>query len=574
MPVLLGKWGYYYPYEDENGNKKGLKILDWVYSYYYHPGYLTDKLIEQMLAGKTVTFEAKSYGKMKTVTARVIPYVTKGGQNTRIIDFSSEDKNTVSLDDDIAKINDNSDSILEACGFDKFEKVKRYTVAQAIKALKLSRSYSFEVDTYDFGVRTFIFHKVIIKLYKDQNVVGTCNLFNMADMFKRKQTQLKESEFNDYYAKYKNLMAEYHKVTESLFSWFTDLHIPALRSVTIGYDKEDKLGQYVVAYDKCKEIINNITIPTKKFDTIPYGFNYDIFTDSPTRVMAVEHLVTLENYKDEDIEEKYKGTVLNFISSYLAKCELTYFKAKILYQIQTEGLEAAVADVNIDNALDIGKFRSAKKALNKLNKSGKVSDYEVACFIMKMYDGEGLPKEEKKTKILNMLKIYYCFYNFPEKERKSIAKFIATHNMKEYYERISQFDDVIETLLDYSKDMSFVRQLASNAVSAGKTDILKKDKTKYFTKDCRVSKDYLMYKPTVILERLRDEVMPMYNASDTAAIIFNIILNSDETFTFEFYTYVDDEVGENFDGRRLQYITKLYNMRYPNERIGFTFNNN
>ena len=83
--VLNGQWGYYYPYVDETGKKRGLKILNWVYSKYYEPGYLTDELIEEMLADKIVTFDVPGIG---TITARIIPYTNKKGMNTRIIQFN------------------------------------------------------------------------------------------------------------------------------------------------------------------------------------------------------------------------------------------------------------------------------------------------------------------------------------------------------------------------------------------------------------------------------------------------------------------------------------------------------
>ena len=57
--VLPSKYGkdYYFPYKDEKGKNRGIPIKIWVYKEYYEPGYLTDEMIEEMLAGKNIEFE-------------------------------------------------------------------------------------------------------------------------------------------------------------------------------------------------------------------------------------------------------------------------------------------------------------------------------------------------------------------------------------------------------------------------------------------------------------------------------------------------------------------------------------
>ena len=92
MNVLRNKYGYlYYPYKDDSGKQQGLPMLDWVYEQYYSKGYLTDVHLDEMLKGKTITFNVPNASKSgtRTITARVVPYTNKKGRITKIIEFPS-----------------------------------------------------------------------------------------------------------------------------------------------------------------------------------------------------------------------------------------------------------------------------------------------------------------------------------------------------------------------------------------------------------------------------------------------------------------------------------------------------
>ena len=58
-------------------------------------------------------------------------------------------------------------------------------------------------------------------------------------------------------------------------------------------------------------------------------------------------------------------------------------------------------------------------------------------------------------------------------------------------------------------------------------------------------------------------------SSSDVAILTNIILNADESFTFQFYTFD----SEGMDGRRILNLTKIYNRCHDDHRIGFNFDN-
>ena len=64
------------------------------------------------------------------------------------------------------------------------------------------------------------------------------------------------------------------------------------------------------------------------------------------------------------------------------------------------------------------------------------------------------------------------------------------------------------------------------------------------------------------MDRLRD-LIPLYNVTSDVAVLHNIELDATgEEFTYQFYTFSKDNNGDDFDGRRLQYMTRLYNQHY------------
>ena len=182
-------------------------------------------------------------------------------------------------------------------------------------------------------------------------------------------------------------------------------------------------------------------------------------------------------------------------------------------------------------------------------------------------------KAELQDRILNLIKIYHEFYDFPEKDRKALAKFIAVHKLSDYYDAISQYDDVLDTLIDTSKDPKLLKPLLGSIAGTPRANVLK-DKTFYFELNTTLRDDILvrLQKPVELLDRLRD-LIKEYNVGSNVCIISNIELNPDDSFTFCFYTYSDDTNGEDFDGRRVQYLTRIYNQHYPNEKIYFNYDN-
>lgn len=220
--------------------------------------------------------------------------------------------------------------------------------------------------------------------------------------------------------------------------------------------------------------------------------------------------------------------------------------------------------VDINTALSLGYFTQVQKILVKYKT--KAPEY----IITKMYPDE-IDLKSLEEKLLNLLKVYYDFYDFPEKDRKAIAKFIAVNKMSEYYESISKFEDVVEVLIDNSRDPKLTKPILESIAGTSKANVLK-NKTYYFEKRGRLRNNILVNRPIELLDGLRD-CIKLFNTSSGVAILTNIELDSDESFIFQFYTFANNEGDESgFDGRRMLNLTRIYN-RSHSPKIGFVFGN-
>ena len=213
--------------------------------------------------------------------------------------------------------------------------------------------------------------------------------------------------------------------------------------------------------------------------------------------------------------------------------------------------------VNIDDALDLGNFKLLKKFLVK----SKDPIYDIVF--------KGFPDivepTELKTKILNLLKVYDAFTNFPEKNILILARFISNNKLSEYYDRLREEaeknDDVAKEVLNTTQDMSLAKKILSKSSPKVKHDI---DMTKSFTISAKLDKyktDKAIINDTVrIVENLNDtDLLNEFNVSSDVALINYIELNdAGDTLIFNIYT-IDE--NKDFDMRRLNYLTKLYNMK-------------
>ena len=217
--------------------------------------------------------------------------------------------------------------------------------------------------------------------------------------------------------------------------------------------------------------------------------------------------------------------------------------------------------VNIDDALDLGNFKLLKKFLVK----SKDPIYDIVF--------KGFPDivepTELKTKILNLLKVYDAFTNFSEKNILILARFISNNKLSEYYDRLREEaeknDDVAKEVLNTTQDMSLAKKILSKSSIKVKHNI---SMTKIFTISAKFYK-YKMDKSTIndiikIVENLNDkDLLDEFNMSSDVALINYVELNdSGDALIFNIYT-IDE--SKDFDMRRLNYLTKLYNMKYSSK---------
>ena len=559
--MILGTYGYYYPYTNDKGQKAGLQFYNQYINAYYNPGYLTDEMIENALADKPVQFEVPGQG---IVTVKVIPYVTKAGKQTRIIQFS---KPTDKLDDK-AIINANLEKIALSYWNASSSRLDYTGPQKMIASLNIDSRW----HTYAYSIRVGTDLCGVVEIYKSGTRTKKIFAYCKVDKENNSCEYLTEDQLNHLQAVAKakadainaerdSIRNELDAIQKDVLKWTEDIKNKIWLTPTITKAEFIK---------NVEPIVSNVSVAS--LESLVEGLStsrnvpplYSYFEDAKIQVYST---VTMVNYtKPTAIDtaiDAVKNSLLRSLKIRYEYEKLNAVRHDLNKQIEDNGLEAVVENISIDTALDLGKFREVQKILSKY----KTGTPKYIC--LHMYQNI-IDVDTLKTNILNMLKIYYDFYDMPEKDRKAIAKFIAVHKLSEYYDRIKQYDDVVETLIDNSRDPKLTKPILESIAGTSRANILK-DKTFYFEKRGRIPADLLVLKPIELLESLRDIIKP-YNQSSAVAIISNIELDADESFIFQFYTFADNDGDDSdFDGRRLSNITKIYNRLHPNERINFNF---
>lgn len=556
--ILHGMYGYYYPYTDDSGKTKGLQILDWVYNKYCQPGYLTSQHIEDMLNGKSVTFFVPNRGSGggTNVTAKVVPYTNKAGKQTRIIAFDTDKI------DDRKIILANAEKIAVSYWDANSTRFDFKRPQLTVNELELTQEWktwatSEWIQNKRYGT---------IKVYrprarKDDSVLIYCEVdvnTNSCEMITEEQ--------------YKAVMAAKEEADQlAREEWQKKQKIAnGIKEVLFNYTNDIAEQLYGCS---TSEMINIIEENTKEVN-LPNieslvagllngktpGYLKKIFTDTQNEIQSK---ITPGNDELEETAIEIKESFLRKLKIYGEYKKIKSVRQDLWQQVEQNGLESVVDSVVVDEALDIGKFREVQKVLVKYKNNA------VKAIIFYMYT-DIIDPVILKENLLNLLKIYYDFYDMPEKDRKAIAKFIAKHRLSDYYDKISQFDDVIETLIDESRDPKLLKPILNSIAGTPRANALK-EKTYYFEKRARLRDDIVVFKPIELLDKLRAYIKE-FNVSSNVAILTNIELDADESFIFQFYTFSDDNSGEDFDGRRIQYMTKIYNMHNPDKKIGFNYN--
>lgn len=540
--IKRGQYGWYYAYIDDNGKPSGIKILDDIYDKYVSKKYITEKILDDMLAGKTIKLKVPMSTGEETIEAKIIPYTTKNGKNTKIISINSDR----TPDEDVIKAN------IEKIAFSYWNQGFDYRRPQdELNKLDLARKWktyaiSETILTNKYGIIT------IYKSRREDNIVVYLEVNPDTDNCRI----IDETQYKAIKKSFEEQQIEKQKELELI-----------RQQLAKGRKELLDWGKSIYEHKTYDEILAEIEKISPNLEISSLAASYTLYN----RNKAVNTII--ESFKDRisydygtrinssNIDD-FKNKFLMSLKAAIIHNKLQNTRTNLYKSVKDNGLAQVTDNISIDTTLDLGYFTQFKKIINTKNQDAAIRKICYEC-----YPNETSPDKLQES-LLNLLRIYYEFYDFPEKNRKAIAKFIAVNKLSEYYDKIKNFDDVLEVLVDNSQDPKLLKPILSGIAGTSKTSMLK-NKNCYFERQVRL-KDRLLYKPIELLERLRD-CIPEYNMASKVVILANIELNADESFNLQFYTFSGEKDGSDFDGRRTSYLTRLYNMKYPKERIEFEF---
>lgn len=550
LPSKFGN-GYYFPYRDEEGKSRGIAISKDDYDLYFEPGYLTYELVDQMCNGKKITFNVKD----TTVTASVVSYINGSGKSAKSIKYNIE-----GVDEEPKIIRANLDKITLSYWnptSSRFDYTRPQATIDSLGLFSIWKTYA----TYEkYGKKLF----GTVRIYKSHSSKDAITTYCIANQDTNECIVVDEAKFK---AEIKAIQDEEEArnaaeaqrrieckvVKDRIRAWIEDLRSKILD----GGNLIDNLNTNVNDVDvpDINDLVSGLINKNKRADL-------KIIFDN-----AISDLryITVDNYDDPNKLVDFKNSLLRTLKIQLEYLKVLDVRDSIWKQFSTSGLEATVEGIDIDTALDLGIFKEVKRIMLKYPSSPE------KAIIYEMYKNI-LDSTELRTKILNLLKVYFDFYNMPEKDRKSLAKFIVKHNLSDYYDEICKYEDNVEIIIDESKDTKLLKRVLTDIAGTPKADCLK-DKTFYFEKRGRIRDNVIVNKPIELLDKLKECITEFNYASDVA-ILTNIELDSDESFIFQFYTFAagtGDTSG--FDGRRMLNLTRIYNRHNPSQRIGFNFDN-
>ena len=562
--IKVGAYGKYYAYFD-HGERKNLGLGD-------QGEDLTPDQLDELIDKATLTFTKDGveiraklvsyFNKHKNRWAQFISY--KRADELEVIEGSAD--LSTSIEADVAIIEENKDKII----FFYSDNVDYYAEAKTAKYLSelgLSKKYmaaTFSTELLDVTKVAIYYGKK--NEFKDTSKhVWTILLKNGARTgYRVARTEISVAEYNRLLDEEKKERKEkeaekeaknkaWDEKTAELKAWVDDL--------------------------KKKVFADASTLPTEEIvknlepvvASVPFKFSNT--AGCPRRMAEILNYLKLElrlcySCLDKSDLEEVKTRTLKELRQYYDYHTYRLVRKTIYEQVKKDGLEAVVDSVPIDLALDLGRFTQLKRALKK-GKKGIDAVYFI-CYDM-YQDTEDI--ELLRQSILNMLKTYHEFYDFPAKDIKALAKFIATHNMKEYYDIVLGYDEAVEVILDNSKDRVLKKRALTSIAGGGRMDLsFLKTKSFYFEKKAKVRENIIINDPVTLLDDLR-KLIPAFNASSDVAILTNIELQPDGwSYVYQFYTYSDDASGKDFDGRRIQYMTRLYNSdKTEDKRIYFDY---
>ena len=569
--IKNGAYGKYYEYYID-GEKHILGLEDKKPSDASFKGATpeTPEQIDELLEKSKVDFIFNG----ENVHAELVPYVNRKGETVSIVKYSKAEIVTETTNADLSIIESNKDKIINifSDNSDKGDNFyARLKTDELLKSIGLSK-YHCGVERTELSsvVRVIIYKGIKADMRNEANRLYIMLLKSgvRSSAYKVARTEISASEYlnelNNYnenlrLAKEKEdaLQKVINETRAEAKEWLNNLHKQIFGGNTSLTPRQ--------VIDALEPVVSSIPKEESSVLVAPRSKLYEIIDVS--RANYIGSYGRRDKCK-EDFEEMKTNVLKNLRHMYDYRV-LAYVRDSIYNDVKENGLKSVVDGMSTEEALNyvgIMEFRKFKHTLVK-------SSYPINTICYNVYKNI-IDPDELYTGILNLLKVYYDFTDFPTKDIKAIAKFVAVHKLDEYYDILAKCEDAIDIIIkDGSSD--FRKKALLEVAGSGKVgksfniDELKAS-NHYFEKTAKLRTDDRV-NAVDILNDLR-ALIGEFNVSSDVAILMNIELDADESFVYQFCTFTDDETGANLDGRRVQYMTKLYNRGRPdNKKIHFTF---
>ena len=545
--IKEGPYGKYYQYE-ENGQKKNLGIRD-------YGEFLTEDQIDEILQDHKLDFNHPDTGEV--IHCTYVTYTNKYGNLSHMIKYKVENADTTTVtfkrstkfDREAAELEKYKSDIIYYYS-DNNEYYARIKTESFLKDQKFTMNWKSEILNSTISqYKTIVVYCGKRGGYNDPNKIGLSIYVEAMGRhgYKTDYKEISKQEYSEKIEAYQNKSIAYNNAVGECAKFKN-----ALSQEIMNRTKKAEGSELIKAIeDAISSVASDVNVPNVTANDRTIALK-DIFDE-----YHIKSYIHFQNSLDfTDSIKEYKEYIVTNLKQFMENHKILAVRQDLWDQFKTEGLEKMVDQINIDQSLDLGRFKRLKQLMVK-----QKSNVEKSIIFYEYQDVKD--PDVLKVNLLNMLKNYYEFNNITAKNVKSLAKFIANNNISEYYDTILQYDDAVEIIIDNSKDKNFLKRTLSSIAGGRRmnTDFLK-DKSFYFEHTVKLKDNIIVNDPIKLLNDLK-ELIPEYNYGSDVAILTNIILNPDGySFTYQFYTFSNDASGKDMDGRRTKYMTVLYNRSH------------
>lgn len=283
---------------------------------------------------------------------------------------------------------------------------------------------------------------------------------------------------------------------------------------------------------------------------------------------------------DTDKENMFKSYIIRLVKFSFDQESLYMVRHLLLKQLEEEGIEVVVANIQVDDKVDLG---SIDYVFNTINNGTKT--YE--SIIKESFKDITIPKM-LEDKIKQLLKLYYEFHNIDEQNAAFLAKFLLENGINR-----SPFEAAVFSTREGSKGL--FGHIGGNGGGDGpKGDLdkwwkyvkflppdatFRKSKTAYLAygiqsratanRDSKYIKTTVQYGPQ-LLEKMKAIVKCFNEVSKYTRILDISFGDEPKSFVFDFLTFETKDI----DGRRLSLFTEMFNAAFgPDDTLYLTYDN-